>query len=73
RDTIEVDSPALGKVILGYTDFDQEYNVSAVQFEDEWIVRGDNLYWFSSYPFNGCELSIQEAVKIVESFQYLNP
>ena len=73
HDTLEVYSPTLGKVSLEYTDFDQEYNVSAINFKNQWVIRGDNMYSFSSYPYNGCELSIREAIHITESFQYLNP
>ncbi|HLO47333.1 MAG TPA: hypothetical protein VK203_14405 [Nostocaceae cyanobacterium] len=74
--TVEALSPILGKVILEYTEFDQEVGGSLIKFRDEPIMKEQTGYSFISSPSiaPSCRNSIspQEAVKIVESFQYLN-
>jgi hypothetical protein len=71
--TVEVSSPALGKVILMYTGFSQNRQKSYVRFENDYIFVNTHVYDFAS-PSSECNtISIQEAVKIVESFEWLNP
>jgi len=74
---VEVSSPVLGKVILEYKDFEQNHK-SYVGFKNTPVVIGKQGYFFqspfgigTSYQCNS--ISPQEAVKIVESLQYLNP
>ena len=73
-ETVKVSSPALGKVILTYTDSDEFHNGFSVKFPLP-IYKNDVAYLFDSPAFgkNCNSVSLQEAVKIVESLQYLNP
>lgn len=86
--TGEVWSPALGKIVLGYTSFRKRSNLSFIGFKGpkDSVIKNNNDYIFSSpvlsvYSQQGgweripeCgTITFQEAVKIVESLQYLNP
>ncbi|MEP0884633.1 hypothetical protein NDI49_24090 [Trichocoleus sp. ST-U3] len=71
--TVEVSSSALGKVILMYTGFSQNRQNSFVRFETDYIFVNTHMYDFASSSLECNTISIQEAVKIVESFQWLNP
>ncbi|WP_017721568.1 hypothetical protein [Kamptonema formosum] len=77
--TVEVNSPALGRVTIEYTNFNQTFKRPYIGFKDfeTAIVEGSQLYLFSPYNSrtDGCSniISFQEAVKVVESLQYLNP
>lgn len=88
-ETVEVVSPAFGKVVLEYTDFDQIRNKAYIRFKDAPIVRGEpgkkRGYFFAS-PVESFEakkssenlaicdrINISEALKVVESIQYINP
>ena len=78
---VEVDSPALGKVIVGYVKFSEVSNQSSIFLTEAPIKKGSQGYLFLSpaVPYLGSSglkcrtITIQEAVKIVESLQYLNP
>jgi hypothetical protein len=74
---VEAISPALGKVILEYTDNHRDRSQSEINFAGKHgLLGGQQAYWFISPSLNNqsCgSISIQEAVKIVESLQYLNP
>ncbi|HLO86186.1 MAG TPA: hypothetical protein VK203_14415 [Nostocaceae cyanobacterium] len=74
--SVEVLSPALGKVILGYTEFSAITKKPWIAFQGAPIIIGERGYFFNS-PENkeqNCNtISLQEAIKIVESLQYLNP
>ena len=74
---VEVMSPALGKVILESTDNHQDRTRSNIGFFlKKGLLGGQQAYWFMSPLMDdqSCRsISIQEAVKIVESLQYLNP
>lgn len=71
--TVEAFSPALGKLLLGYTDFDPVFNGSYIGFNEGFIIKGQQGYSFNSFSARGCNvISLQEAVKIVESLEYLN-
>jgi hypothetical protein len=78
-DTVEVSSPALGKVVLEYTDFDRDTNKPYISFKGEPLMRGQTGYRFISSGLStddkncGNIISLQEAVKVVKSIQYLNP
>jgi hypothetical protein len=72
--TVEVSSTALGKVVLEYTDFVRAANTGYIGVPGSRITKGKMGYDFSSPGRDGCRtISIQEAVKVVESLQYLNP
>lgn len=75
--TVEALSPILGKVILEYTEFDQQIDGSLIKFKNEPIMKDSTGYSFISersiHPNCRNGISPQEAVKIVESLQYLNP
>lgn len=62
---VEVVSPALGRVKVGYTEFSR-HGSSSESFV--WVSQGKIKYFFSS-----SNLSFSEAAKIVESLDYLNP
>jgi len=85
---VNVSSSTIGKVSIGYTDFDRENGRSYLGFIQSMnrINIGKNEYTFGSpvyevfSPQNGYKainkcsrISVQEAVKIVESLKYLNP
>ncbi|MCF3578551.1 hypothetical protein [Planktothrix agardhii] len=77
---VEVISPALGKVILEYTDNHRDRTQSSLVTSVYGGVLGSQqAYGLGSGPprrvgDKECRsISIQEAVKIVESLQYLNP
>jgi hypothetical protein len=84
----EVNSPALGKVIIGYTDFDKTYNYPYIAANlSHSPLTSDSRDFGSSrwgYSFRSphnladavpvCNtISLVEAVKIVESLSYLYP
>jgi hypothetical protein len=67
HEDIKVFSEALGIVILAVTSSDRESNAISTQFRDAPIVvNGRGYFWGSS------GISPQEAVKIVESLQYMD-
>ncbi len=73
---VEVLSSALGKVVLEKTDFDRSYNMAKMNLVIEaGLLISPQRYSFStSWKANSCTpVQVQDAVKIVESFQYLNP
>ncbi|PSR17814.1 hypothetical protein C8255_10680 [filamentous cyanobacterium CCP3] len=67
---VEVNSPALGRVKVGYTEFSQRVSAPEVSV---WVSQGKMNYSFLS-P-DDCEQSVSfpEAAKIVESLNYLTP
>ncbi len=67
---VEVISPALGRVKVGYTKFSQYSSAPEISL---WVSQGKISYLFDS-P-SGCEsnISFKEATQIVESLDYLNP
>ncbi len=69
--SVEVYSPALGTVKVGYTEFSQ---YSSAPETILWVSQGKISYMFTS-PAGDCEqtVSFAEAAKIVESLNYLNP
>lgn len=84
----EVNSPALGKVIIGYTDFDKTYNYPYIAANLSHSPPSADSRDFGSstwgYAFTSpdnlaeavpsCKtISLVEAVKIVESLSYLYP
>lgn len=76
----EISSPAFGKVSLGYTDFDRYIGHGHLGFTESGyrIFKNENEYIFASpiemfHPINCRMIGVQEAVKIVNSFQVLNP
>jgi hypothetical protein len=68
----EVDSAVFGQVTLMYIKFSRDIDGSFLSFENEQTAS----QWGSSqlYTFSGCRdtLSLNEAVKVVESMEYLN-
>ncbi len=68
---VEVVSPALGEVKIGYTEFSQITSAPAAKM---FVSQGEYMYWFDS-PANSCNqtVSLNEAAKIVESLAHLNP
>lgn len=86
KETIIVTSPALGEIELGYTRFDQISRGSQIEFQGAPIIRGKQGYSFNSpggvdgwsytYIFNrenDCQsISLDEAIKVAESLEYLN-
>ncbi|MBK4730815.1 hypothetical protein JJD41_13210 [Oxynema sp. CENA135] len=73
---VEVLSSALGKVVLGKTDFDRYYNMAQINLviEAGLLINPQRYSFSTSWKANSCTpVQVQEAVKIVESFQYLNP
>jgi hypothetical protein len=79
--TKEITSPALGKIILGFTESRKSSNKVYIGFKGEadQFWKDDNSYRFDSPVPNGensestSSISFQEAAKIVESLQYINP
>ncbi len=72
---VEVDSKSLGKVVLNYTDFDGFTEGPYIGFKEP-ILQGKQRYSFESgggIICNSDSISIEEAVKVVESLEYLNP
>jgi len=70
---VEVFSEALGIIILAVTGFDKESNLSSIQFRDAPIVRSGRGYFFNSSGGGKCiSINLQEAVKVVESLQYMD-
>lgn len=73
--TVEVNSKTLGKVVLNYTDFDGFTQGPYIGFKKP-IWQRNQKYTFESGSgifCNSDSISIEEAVKVVESFKYLNP
>jgi hypothetical protein len=74
----EINSPAFGKVSLGYTEFERRLGHGLLRFELNKIRINHNEYMFESPATDQnlnplcTNISLQEAVKIVESFQFLN-
>lgn len=82
--TVEVVSPDLGSIVIEHTNSDALDNASIIFRKDKpasnvrkktaysFSSVGGNTHWIKSY---NCQtaISIQEAVKIVESLQYLSP
>ncbi len=74
-DTVEVFAPAFGRVILDHTNFDRARKSGYIGFSSYFISREKTSYSFYSpgNRKNACNsMQIQEAVKVVQSFQYLN-
>ncbi|HLO86187.1 MAG TPA: hypothetical protein VK203_14420 [Nostocaceae cyanobacterium] len=78
--TVEVSSPALGKIILVYLEFERTNQTSFIAFQNNQVVKyrlhGYSFYSPAPYDIarqNCSSISLQEAIKIVGSFQYLNP
>lgn len=75
---IQVLSKVLGKVTIEYTEFDEIINGAMTAFVGKYpsILYGEKynmVYDFWSQEADGCQaISIQEAVNIVESLQFLN-
>lgn len=83
-DTVEVQSPILGRVALEYTDTDWIDGSSYVGNPGPYFTNGNfHAYTFKSpgsrlfdspkYEQKCNSISVQEAVKVVESLRYLNP
>ncbi|HLO86189.1 MAG TPA: hypothetical protein VK203_14430 [Nostocaceae cyanobacterium] len=76
-ETLTVSSPALGKVAIEYTKSDQIEEAQYIVVEMvRGILKGNHIYSFVSTnkKHESCKIiSLEEAVKIVESLQYLNP
>jgi hypothetical protein len=72
---LEVQSHALGKVILEKTEFDLFSNQANIMLVFEGgLLMSPQRYSFMTLRNDMCNpVKVQEAVKIVESFQYLNP
>ena len=74
-----ISSPALGKVELGYTNYDGTNNKPYIAFTGAMnrFVKDNNFYVFLSaggyLNQDDQTISLNEAIKIVESLQYLNP
>jgi hypothetical protein len=74
--TKEISSPALGKVKLGYVNYDRTGNKPYIGFAGlvNQFLKDNNEYIFDSGDFGKEQaITLNEAVKIVESLQYLNP
>ncbi|HLO47332.1 MAG TPA: hypothetical protein VK203_14410 [Nostocaceae cyanobacterium] len=76
--TVNATTPALGMVTIVYTDFDYYYNKPLVAFSYQSNIRdkevGKYSFYSGSYPNSNCNaVSLKEAIKIVESLQFLNP
>lgn len=76
-DTLEVNSLALGKVVIEYTDYDFEGNSNiemkhSVQRQSK---KGQETQWYTFFsPVNGedCQaINLKESIKIIQSFQFL--
>lgn len=67
---IEVNSKKLGKIIVAYTYFDNDINKSHLVCATG-ILYNKNTN--REYSFSTETINIREAIKIVESLQYLNP
>ncbi|QYO62058.1 protein-L-isoaspartate(D-aspartate) O-methyltransferase [Leptolyngbya sp. 7M] len=76
---LTVNSKALGNVELGYTQFDQVKNQPRIgfnQFTVPGVIPSDQQYsfWSPGTVNSQCNaIELQEAAKIVESLDYLNP
>ncbi|WNZ25060.1 hypothetical protein HJG54_20865 [Leptolyngbya sp. NK1-12] len=76
---ITVNSKALGNVELGYTQFDQVTNQPRIgfnQFTVQGVIPSEQQYsfWSPGIVNSQCNaIEFQEAAKIVESLDYLNP
>ena len=66
---VEVSSRKLGKIIVAYTYFDNDINKSDIVCATGILFNKNTGREYSFYS----NLNIREAVKIVESLQYLNP
>lgn len=71
-----VESKALGEVVLGYTEFSSVINQPSISFWESSVkgtIASPQEYIFSS-PATDCNtIDFEEAAKIVESLEYLNP
>jgi len=66
-------SEALGIVVLSTLKFDNESHSSIIQWRDAPIVRSGRGYGFGSGQGQNCgAMNFQEAVKVVESLQYMD-
>lgn len=71
-------SQALGNVELGYTKFDRVTNQPRIGF-NEFVAKGVipssqyYTFWSPSNRENCNAIDFEEAIKIVQSFEYLNP
>ena len=78
-ETIEAYSPIFGKLRLNYTGFDEYSNPSKIELDSLRHSSGGYVYDFASrkrllYSEANCNtMELEEAVKVVESLQYLNP
>lgn len=76
-ESVTVNSKALGTVELSFTQFDSVTDQDRIGLKEmnvEGIIPSDQRYSFWSPGNNECEtIDFQEAVKIVESLDYLNP
>jgi hypothetical protein len=74
----DISSLALGKVELGYANYDRTNNKPHIGFTGslDRFIKDNNDYIFQSpsriYVGNNTAISMSEAIKIVESLQYLN-
>jgi hypothetical protein len=74
----DISSLALGKVELGYANYDRTNNESHIGFTGslDRFIKDNNDYIFQSpsimYVGNNKAISMSEAIKIVQSLQYLN-
>ena len=74
----DISSLALGKVDLGYANYDRTNNKPHIGFTGslDKFIKDNNDYIFQSpsmiYVGNNKAISMSEAIKIVESLQYLN-
>jgi hypothetical protein len=79
--TQKISSPALGKVGLGYANYDRTQNQPHIGFAEggvDNLYKDNNEYIFqsSAWGWSGVRenpaISLNEAIKIVESLQYLS-
>jgi hypothetical protein len=71
-DTVrDISSPALGKIVLGYTQFPQSDSFPVIGFRSP---AKEGFFFASPASYAGCKsISFKDAIKIIESLQYLNP
>jgi hypothetical protein len=75
---IDVYSPALGNLVLISSEFDSDINQSRISLDPLKNQSGGYVYDFSSPSYSSknqqCKtINLQEAIKIVESLDYLKP
>lgn len=73
--SFEVNPPALGKLLLGYTEFFRSVRRPSISFQGAPIIKGKQGYFFNSPAIDRkCDvIEIQDGIKIANSLQYLNP